>query len=112
VDDGAESRGLIRENVEALGVGGETRIFRRDAAQMGAAGPNAPFSLVFCDPPYGKDLAPKALTSCAAGGWLVPNALILIEETKDAKASLPETFEEIERRNQGGTSLVFGRYAP
>jgi 16S rRNA (guanine966-N2)-methyltransferase len=112
VDDGAESRGLIRENVEALGVGGETRIFRRDAAQMGAAGPNAPFSLVFCDPPYGKDLAPKALASCAAGGWLVPNALILIEETKDAKASLPETFEEIERRNQGGTSLVFGRYAP
>ena len=112
VDDGAESRGLIRENVEALGVGGETRIFRRDAAQMGAAGPNAPFSLVFCDPPYGKDLAPKALTSCAAGGWLVPNALILIEETKDAKASLPETFEEIERRNQGDTSLVFGRYAP
>src|SRR5918998_5803462 len=27
VDEGAAARGLIRENVEALGVGGETRLF-------------------------------------------------------------------------------------
>src|SRR5829696_9026643 len=31
VDDGAQARGLIRENVEALGLGGATRLFRRDA---------------------------------------------------------------------------------
>src|ERR671916_1686468 len=80
VDDGAQARGLIRQNVETLEVGGATRLFRRDATRMGAAAPNAPFSLVFCDPPYGKDLAPRALASCAAGGWLVPGPLVGVEE--------------------------------
>src|SRR5918996_586379 len=39
VDDGAEARALIRGNVEALGLGGVTRIFRRDATKLGAAHP-------------------------------------------------------------------------
>src|SRR5207244_7849236 len=30
IDDAAEARALVRENVEALGLGGVTRIFRRD----------------------------------------------------------------------------------
>src|SRR5919107_1077389 len=46
VDEGAQARGLIRENVEALGLGGATRLFRRDATRMGAAGQNPPASLV------------------------------------------------------------------
>src|SRR5690349_23967451 len=37
VDDGAEARALLRANVEALGLGGVTRIFRRDATRLGAA---------------------------------------------------------------------------
>src|ERR671933_2634274 len=56
VDDSAAARGLIRENVEALGVGGQSRLFRRDATRMGPIGPMEPFGLVFCDPPYGRDL--------------------------------------------------------
>src|SRR6201997_4964064 len=47
VDDGAEARALMRQNVEALGLGGVTRIFRRDATRLGAAHPNEPFGLVF-----------------------------------------------------------------
>src|ERR1700732_2290192 len=54
VDDGAEARALLRENVAALGLGGVTRVFRRDAAKLGAAHPVEPFSLVFVDPPYGQ----------------------------------------------------------
>src|SRR5918997_3509523 len=54
VDDGAEARALIRGNVEALGLGGTTRIFRRDAAKLGPAHPVEPFSLMFADPPYGQ----------------------------------------------------------
>jgi 16S rRNA (guanine966-N2)-methyltransferase len=112
VDDGAQARGLIRENVEALGLGGATRLFRRDATRMGAAAPNAPFSLVFCDPPYGKDLAPKALASCAEGGWLQPGALVVVEETQGIEAPLPESFTEIEHRDYGETKLLFERFAP
>jgi 16S rRNA (guanine966-N2)-methyltransferase len=78
---------------------------------MGEAAPNPPFSLVFCDPPYGKDLAPKALASCARGGWLVPDALVVVEEAQGVEIALPEGFAEIERRDYGETKLVFGRYS-
>src|SRR6185369_9429346 len=70
IDDGAEARALLRENVEALGVAAVTRIFRRDATRLGPAHPLAPFSLLLLDPPYGKGLAEKALVSAREGGWL------------------------------------------
>ena len=57
VDDGAEARALLRENVATLGLGGTSRIFRRDATKLGPAHPVEPFSLAFLDPPYGKGLA-------------------------------------------------------
>ncbi len=60
----------MRENVAALGLGGVTRIFRRDATKLGAAHPLEPFSLAFLDPPYGRGLAEQALVSARAGGWL------------------------------------------
>src|SRR5437899_5213496 len=84
VDDGAEARALLRENVAALGLGGVSRIFRRNAAKLGAAHPLAPFSLAFLDPPYGRGLADQALASARAGGWLAPAALIVVEEAADA----------------------------
>lgn len=112
VDEAAQARGLVRENIEALGLGGSTRLFRRDATRMGAAAGNEPFSLVFCDPPYSHDLAPRALASCAEGGWLAEGALVVVEEAHGVEVRLPKPFEEHERRDYGETKVVFGRYAP
>jgi 16S rRNA (guanine966-N2)-methyltransferase len=107
VEDGVEARGLLRGNVEALGVAGSSRIFRRDATKLGAAHPNEPFSLVFADPPYGKKLAEKALASARDGGWLMPDALFVVEEAGDAAFAVPDGFEEIETRAYGESKLVF-----
>jgi len=110
VDDGAEARALLRANVEALGLGGVTRIFRRDATKLGPAHPIAPFTLVFLDPPYGQGLGERGLISAREGGWLAPEALIVIEEEKDA-FKLPPGFEQIERRAYDDTELTFLRVA-
>lgn len=107
VDEGAEARALIRENVAALGLGGVTKIFRRDATKLGAAHPIEPFSLVFLDPPYGRGLAAPALASARAGGWLAPGALIVVEEAVAAAFAAPAGFTEIERRRYDDTELVF-----
>ena len=107
VDDGAEARALIRENVETLGLGGTTRIFRRDATKLGDVHPNEPFSLVFLDPPYGRGLGGQALASARAGGWLTRDALIVVEEAADAAFAAPEGFTEIERRRYDDTEIVF-----
>lgn len=109
VDDGVEARALLRGNTEALGLGGVTRIFRRDATKLGAAQTMEPFSLVFADPPYGKGLAEKALTSAREGGWLKPQALIVVEEAVDAGFKAPDGFEELERRQYDDTEVVFLR---
>jgi 16S rRNA (guanine966-N2)-methyltransferase len=108
VDDSATARGLIRENIERLGLGGSTRLFRRDATRLGTAGPNGAFSLLFCDPPYGRELAAPALLSAAQGGWLEPGALAVVEERAGAFA-VPQGFEEIERRQAGDTEITFAR---
>jgi 16S rRNA (guanine966-N2)-methyltransferase len=109
VDDAAEARALLRENIATLGLGGVTRIFRRDATRLGPAHPLEPFSLVFLDPPYGKGLAEKALVSAQAGGWLAPGALIVVEEAADAAFSAPAGFEDVERRRYDDTVVAFMR---
>jgi 16S rRNA (guanine966-N2)-methyltransferase len=109
VDNGAEARALLRNNVEALGLGGVTKIFRRDATDLGPAHPVEPFSMVFLDPPYGKGLAEKALVSLRDGGWLVPGALLVVEEATAAALTAPEGFSELERRAYDDTEFVFLR---
>jgi len=111
IDDGAEARALIRQNVEALGLGGITRIFRRDATQLGAVHPNEPFGLVFVDPPYRKGLAERALVSLRDGGWLAPDALVIVEEATDSGFAAPEGFIEMERRRYDDTEFTFLRRA-
>ncbi len=109
VDVGAEARGLQRENVEALGLGGSVRIMRRDATKLGEVSPFSPFTLVFCDPPYGMGLGEAALASAIAGGWLAPGAAVVLEERASAEVTLPVPLQEIERRKAGETLLVFAK---
>ena len=109
VDNGAEARALLRNNVEALGLGGVTKVYRRDATNLGPAHPMEPFSLAFLDPPYGKGLAEKALASLRDGGWLTAGALLVVEEAKAAAFAAPDGFEELERRAYDDTEFVFLR---
>src|SRR6201986_3268790 len=92
VDNGAEARALLRNNVEALGLGGVTKVYRRDATNLGPAHPMEPFALAFLDPPYGKGLAEKSLASLRDGAWLTPGALVVIEEGKAGGFTAPGGF--------------------
>ena len=112
VDHGAEARALLRENVATLGLGGTTRIFRRDATKLGTAHPIEPFSLVFLDPPYGQNLAAPALAAARAGSWLAPDALIVVEEAAKSAFAAPEGFTELERRRYDDTEFVFLKFNP
>jgi 16S rRNA (guanine966-N2)-methyltransferase len=109
VDNGAEARALLRNNIEALGLGGVTKVYRRDATHLGPAHPLEPFSLGFLDPPYAKGLAEKALVSLRDGGWLTPGALLVVEEAKAADFKAPGGFAELERRVYDDTEFVFLR---
>lgn len=110
VEDQAEARALIRRNVEAFGLMGESRIFRRDATDLGPAGRSDRYSLVFLDPPYGKGLGEKALSGLASGNWLNPGAICVLEEREGTAVGLPEAFTLLDARTYGDTEVRFLRF--
>ena len=109
VDDDAESRGLIRQNVEALGLTGTTKIWRRDATDLGPinTGSGGPFDLVFIDPPYHTDLLPRSLHALHEGAWLAPSAIIVAEMAEEDP--IPETpgYRQLDERIYGTTRVLF-----
>lgn len=110
VEDEASARATIRTNIENFGLTGQTKIFRRDATDLGPAAQMGRYRLAFLDPPYDNGLAPLALTALASGGWLEPGAIAIIEERRDVTVSLPDGFMQIDARTWGDTQAVFARF--
>lgn len=108
VETDEAARGAIRFNVEELGLFGATRVHRRDATDLGLkpAGLGAPFDLVFCDPPYSRGLAERALSKLASGGWITADALIVLETAADEAFAL-DGFTELDARIYGAAKLRF-----
>ena len=110
VETGIEGRGLLRENIESLGLTGVTRILRRDATDLGGVGTLEPFDILFADPPYARALGPKALDAAARGGWLKPGALVVLEEHADITLPALPGYSLLETREFGETRMWFYRY--
>lgn len=110
VEDNADARALIRTNVEAFGLTGETRIFRRDATDLGPAGNMDSYALAFLDPPYCKGLGEKALTILCEGKWLQPGAVVVLEERADVTIAPPKDFSVFDTRTYGDTAITFLRF--
>ncbi len=106
VDDGNAARALLRENIGLCAAQGITKVFRRNATDLGAARGPA-FTLVFLDPPYGQALGEKALASALGNGWLAPGAIVVWEE--NTPPILPAGCELLDQRRYGGTVVTLGR---
>ena len=108
-DDAA--RGAIRENIDAFGLFGQTKVHRRDAAHLGLrpASVGAPFGVAFLDPPYARGLGEKALAELIAGDWLAPGAIVLFERGRDEPDPAPEGFERLDARDYGAARVFFYR---
>lgn len=112
VETSAEARAIIQHHVTEFGLGGVTRIFRRDATDLGPAGVRDRYDLVFLDPPYGKGLGERALTAAVDGGWLRGDAVIVLEEARDAEVVLPDMFDVLDERTYGTTRIIIARLQP
>lgn len=108
VETDAAARGAIRDNIEALGLFGNTRIHRRDATDLGLkpAGVGEPFDLVFLDPPYGKGLGERALARLADGGWITGDAIAVFECGADEAPATPG-FALLDERAYGAAKVLF-----
>lgn len=108
VEDDAVARAIIRTNIEAFGLTGQTKIFRRDATDLGVAAQMGQYDLAFLDPPYDQGLAERALVALAAGGWLKAGAIVVVEDRRDAGLAFPPGFAQRDARTWGDTQVLFG----
>lgn len=110
VDDSAESRGLIRRNIEELDLTGATKVWRRNAAALGRLDTLAPFDLAFLDPPYRKNLIAPALTAMREGRWLVQDAVVVTESDEHDCIAPPDGYLAFDRRSYGSTIVTLLRH--
>ena len=102
VDDGRKAQSLIRQNVEICHAQDKTKFIRNDARRL-APNKDAPFDLIFLDPPYGKGLGELAIAAAIKGGWVASDALIVWEDSADIAP--PDTLELLDQRKYGDTRI-------
>ncbi len=103
VEKGRKGQALIRENLALARREGDAVLLRADATRLPPL-KGAPASLVFLDPPYGKELGEKALSSVRTGGWIAPGAVVVWEE--NAPQAAPEGFVPLDQRRYGDSWIT------
>ncbi|MET7670577.1 RsmD family RNA methyltransferase, partial [Micromonospora luteifusca] len=104
---------VIRENVATLRAGTAARLVTGKVATVLAAGPGGEaYDVVFADPPYAvpAEEITAVLTALVDGGWLAPDALVVVE-----RSSRTRQFDWVDgitaerSRRYGETTLWYGR---
>jgi 16S rRNA (guanine966-N2)-methyltransferase len=111
VETDEDARGAIRENADAYGVMGRTRVHRRSATDLGPRprSDGVPFDLAFLDPPYRQGLGEKTLPALLNGGWLKPGAIVVLERGSDEPEIDTPGFERLDARDYGAARVLFLR---
>ena len=108
VETEPKARAAIRDNIDTMGLGGITRIHRRDATKLRIEPGNlrGQFTHIFLDPPYGKNLALPVLRKLGAQGLIADQAVIIYEMAKDEAPNLSR-YPVHDDRNWGAARIVF-----
>ena len=106
VENGRAAQKILTANIAKTAPEG-CKTLRLDATRI-PKNEGAPASLVFLDPPYGRDLGAKALTIAAGQGWLKDDAIVIWEE--ETPQASPESFSLLETRRYGQTWLTILKF--
>jgi 16S rRNA (guanine966-N2)-methyltransferase len=99
------------KNIGTLGAKSQSIVMRADATLLGPRPAGyAPRTLVFLDPPYGKNLGAAALLNAAKKNWLAENAVCVLEMSKKAPEDTPSGFEMADERDYGIARVRFMIY--
>jgi len=102
---------VLRQNLAALAASrAAARVVAGDVvAVLGSlAGEEAPFDLVFLDPPYAAAVIPRTLAGLVAGGLLAPRARVVVQHFAKVRVAVPAGLREARApRRFGETTLTF-----
>jgi 16S rRNA (guanine966-N2)-methyltransferase len=101
----------IADNLSTVGFVDRARVVRSDVPRYVGAprSPDAPFDLVFIDPPYdaSDDEVTQLLRALLAPGWLSPDAVVVVERPTRHVVVPPSGLVPGWERTFGDTLLTF-----
>jgi 16S rRNA (guanine966-N2)-methyltransferase len=104
-DTDRPARVQIGVNLNALGLSDRADVHRTGDATKPPAG--TPCDIVFLDPPYDSEVAQTAPAALAKSGWIKPGGLVIIETRRGMEIDCEPSFEIVDTRSYGDTSLHF-----
>jgi 16S rRNA (guanine966-N2)-methyltransferase len=123
VDTDPAALAAISENITGLRLSDRCEVRRWDATRLptipaissppvAGGDEGGPYDIAFLDPPYGKSLAEPALGALLSGGWLAPDALVVVERGADEGHFAPAGFHTLDSRVWGAARVWFLQPAP
>jgi len=101
----------LRANVDALGLPGAL-VRAEPVERVLAVAADAPYDLLFADPPYALEPAAltEVLTALVEGDWLAPGAVVALERpTRGPEPTWVPGVTAVRRRRYGEGTLWYGR---
>ena len=112
VEADARAARVIRDNIQAVGLGGAELVTDRVERLLGRGRPGpGRYDLAVADPPYAvtEDEVTAMLAALEAGGWLAPGAVVAVERaTRSGPVSWPPGYESDRSRRYGDTTFWYG----
>jgi len=112
VDSDRRAVDVLRHNAAAIGLPTAV-VVRRSVPAFLAVPPDAPFDLVFADPPYQLDEAVVAglLAALVEQGWLADEAVVVVERSARGPApAWPDGIRPVQNKRYGEGVLWYGRH--
>ena len=103
---------VLRRNVAAVGLPG-AEVVAAPVSRYLSTPPDAPFDLVFADPPYAlEDTKIRAVLAALSGdGWVVPGGYVVVERSSRAAPSgwAADLITPVREKRYGEALLWYGR---
>jgi len=108
VERSPASRGVLKDNLERLGLRARSQIVRGDAlAVVRRLGRSAErFDLVLADPPYASDVSPELLTALLTAAIVAPRGTVVIESSRRHPVRPVPGWRVISERRYGDTLVT------
>ena len=104
---------ICQNNIDSLGETERTTIFKFDATSpIPRPLYLEPRSLVFLDPPYGKNLGAETLKGLVENDWLREQAICVLEMSKKIPEIIPAGFTVKDERTYGIAKVQFLIWEP
>lgn len=101
---------IIRRNIAKIDLPGAS-VAQEDVVRMSErASLRGTFDVVFMDPPYSMsdEQVVHVISGLGDQGWLNPEAILVVERSKDSDLRWPDSWESLSQREYGGTALRTG----